>query len=247
MRLRIGLALVALALAASVVGAAEVKPGVIHATGQATVYVMPDKGQLQFAVSAEDKSLPTARQQAAATMETVLTSIRALKLEGLTLATKSVQVNPLYEAPKAGQQPVYGDDYARKIVSYRVVNTVAVTLKGDVEPLRKNLAAVIDTVLTSGAATLSGPYLSKEDTSATQLEALEKATRNAMANAQALAKGLGLPIARYTLASMNPPSAPQPMFAERAMMMAPGGGGTPTAIEIEAIPLEATVYVDAEF
>ena len=237
-----------LSLLGVTVHAAEPQPGEIKSVGQATVYVMPDTARVQFSVIAEDKVLPTARQTAAAAMEKVLTGIRDLKIESLTMKTMSVQVNPLYEPIKA--EVYYGDQTYRKIIAFRVTNSVAAKVTGDVERLKTGVAQVIDTALVSGANTMTGPWFSKEDTSAARREALENATRDAMANAEAMAKGLGVKIARYTYVSLTAPEPPRPLYEARNMMAAapPGmGGGSASPIEIEAQPVEATVYVTAEY
>jgi uncharacterized protein YggE len=228
--------------------AAEVQPGEIRSLGQATVYVMPDTARVQFSVIAEDKSLPTARQQAATAMEKVLGAVRDLKIEGLTMQTLAVQVSPLYEPVKG--DGYYGDQTYRKVVAFRVTNSVSVKVKGEAEDLKKWVAQVIDGALVAGANTMNGPWFSKEDTSAAKREALEKATRDAMANAEAMARGLGVKITRYSYVSLTAPEPPRPMYEARNMLAAaaPGmGGGTASPIEIEAQPVEATVYVTAEY
>ncbi len=237
------------ALALAVGGqAAEVRLGEIRAQGDATVYVMPDQAGLQFTVLAQDKELPKARELAAAGTESVLKAIRDLKLERLTTKTASVQVMPLYEPLRQGD---YGGDTARKIVGYRVSNTVTVTIKSnDPEALKVAVSKVIDAALLSGANALAGPWFSKENDEVARREALEKATREAVLNAEAMAKGLGVKIARYTYVSMLRPEVPGPMpmnMAARAMGAPGAGGGTPSPVEIEALEIGATVYVNAEY
>jgi uncharacterized protein YggE len=230
------------------VQAAEVKPGEIRAQGDATVYVMPDKAGLQFTVLAQDKELARARELSAAGTENVLKAIRDLKIDKLTMKTTSVQVMPLYEPLRQGD---YGDQTARKILAYRVSNTVAVTIKSDdPDALKDAVSKVIDAALLNGANGLGGPWFSKEDDEAARREALEKATREAVLNAQAMAKGLDVRIARYTYVSMLNPQMPGPVnFGVRAMAAAAGagGGGTPSPVEIEALAIGATVYVNAEY
>ena len=71
-----------------------------------------------------------------------------------------------------------------------------------------------------------------------------------MLNAEAMAKGLDVKVARYVYVSMNAQQRPEPVYAAmgmKAMDGAAGGGGTPSPVEIEALPIEATVYVNAEY
>ena len=239
-------AVLGLAVAAQ---AAEVKPGEIRAQGTATVYVMPDKGGLQFTAQAQDTQLARARELSAAGTATVIAAIQNLKIDKLTLKTTAVNVTPLYEPLKPGEQT--WDQTARKLIAYRVANTVAVTVKSDdPDALKDAVSHVIDATLLNGANGLSGPWFSKEDDRATRRAALEQATQEAALNAEAMAKGLGVKITRYTYVSMLNPTAPGPVYPEARMMnaMAPGGGGgTPSPVEIEALAVAATVYVDAEY
>ncbi len=235
----------------TLVGAAhaqEAKPGEIRAQGEATVYVMPDKAGLSFTVQEQDKDLLKARELAATSMQAVLAAINALKLPNLTMKTQSVQVMPLYEQVREGG---YLGDTMRKILGYRVSNTVAVTLKNnDPEALKEAVAKVIDAALLSGGDALNGPWFSKDDDKEARREALEKATREAVLNAEAMARGLDVKIAKFTYVSMVAQAQPMPMYQERAMMAmagGAGGGGTPSPIEIEALPIGATVYVNAEY
>lgn len=241
--------LVAALVLAVGVQAAEVKPGEIRAQGEATVYVMPDKAGLQFTVLAQDKELSKARELAAAGTENVLKAIRNLKIERLTTKTASVQVTPLYEPLRQGD---YGGDTARRIIAYRVSNTVTVTIKSeDPEALKSAVSKTIDAALLNGANALGGPWFSKDNDEAARREALEKATREAVLNAEAMARGLGVKITRYTYVSMLRPDGPMPMMNMAARAMAApgmgGGEGTPSPIEIEALEIGATVYVNAEY
>jgi uncharacterized protein YggE len=65
-----------------------------------------------------------------------------------------------------------------------------------------------------------------------------------------MARGLGVEIVGYTWASMyQPQSPPMPMGmgGMKMMAMAPGAGDTPSPIEVEALSVDATVYVDAVY
>lgn len=242
------IAVLLIACAGLSAAAAEVQPGEIRSLGQATVYVMPDTARVQFSVIAEDKSLPNARQQAAAAMDKVLSAIRDLRIEGLTMQTLAVQVSPLYEPVKG--DGYYGDQTYRKVVAFRVTNSVSVKVKGEAEDLKTWVAQVIDGALIAGANTMSGPWFSKDDTSEAKREALEKATRDAMANAEAMAKGLGVKITRYSYVSLTAPEPPRPVYDARNMMAAAPagmGGSVASPIEIEAQPVEVTVYLTAEY
>jgi len=84
-----------------------------------------------------------------------------------------------------------GGEVQRKLLGYAVTHTVSATLHGDREALREGVSKIVDLALTSPTVNLSGPMFSQEDLSAARQEALEKAVRDAVQNAQAMARGAG--------------------------------------------------------
>jgi uncharacterized protein YggE len=222
---------------------------VIRVTGQAVVKVMPDLARLQFTLRASDAKLPAAREKAAADMNKLLDAIKALHLPGLTLNTTAVNVEPQYAPLREGQSPwTPNGEVARTLLGYAVTNTVTATIHAEGDALRTATSQLLDLALTSPTVDLGGPWFSKEDLTAARVEGLEKATRDAIANAQAIARGMEVKITGYNYASMYAAQAPQPMEMNmKAMAMAPGGGGTPTPVEIEAQTVDVTVYLDAVY
>ena len=249
----------AMLLVSAGLASAQQKVGQLRAVGAATVYVMPDTAELSFSVRAEDKSLTEARQRAAVTMEAVLSALRKLKIEGLTMNTDSIRVTPLYEPVKGpdfrgGPPGYYGDDTLRKTVGYRLSNSVSVNITGDADRLKQEISRVTDAALVAGADSLYGPSLRKSDTSEAQNEAIEKATRSAVAHLQAMARGLGVPISRYTYVSLYGPEEPSDVDSNIMYLRGdvqpkgpPGPPGAASPVEIQSIPVEVTVWANAEY
>jgi uncharacterized protein YggE len=220
---------------------------VIRVTGNAVVKVMPDTATLQFTLREQDARLPAARDKAAAAMKRLMDAIQALNLPGLTLKTVSVSVEPQYAPLKPGQSEwTPNGEVARTLLGYAVSNTVEATLHADGDALAAGTAKLVDLALTSPTVDMTGPEFSKEDLSAARQEGLEQATRDAIANAQAIARGMGVQISGYNYASMYT-QQPNPPMPELRMMAAPAAEAPPTPIEIEAQDVDVMVYLDAVY
>ncbi len=239
----------------------ELPVKLIKAAGTARVYVMPDNARLSFTVESQDKELAVAREDAADRCAGVIAAIEALNIEGLTLGTESIDVEPLIEMPEGGLGETgmggmgggmggppgmygYGGRHVpTKIAGYEVTNSLSVTITGEGEELANGATAVIDTALMAGATSLSGPRFLKADRSEAQREALEKAVKNAVANAEAIARGLGVTIRDFTYAGMYPrdrlPSS------EMGTISALSNGGSSTPVRVTAIPVNAMAFVEA--
>jgi uncharacterized protein YggE len=236
---------------------AQQKVGVLHGMGEATVLVMPDTASLSFSVGVTDKTLSVARDKAAASMDKALAVVRKLNVEGLTMNTEGFSVSPLYVESKEGAPTYYNDTGERvgdQAVGYHVTNSVSVTITGDADRLKRDTSRVIDAVLMSGATKLDGPEFSKADTVAARQDAIAQATKVAVGNVQAMARGMGVTVLRVTSASLYGPSGgrygepdwepPGPPGAAAAPMPP---GAAPSPVEVQAIPIDVTVWVDAEY
>jgi hypothetical protein len=165
---------------------------------------------------------------------------------------------PLF-APEPGEDRYYrgGGETAHKIVGYAVEDSVSVTVKGDPEKLKTATSQVIDAALLAGARTLRGPYFTRADTTAETQHAIAEATKNAIGNLQAMAKGMGVTILHVTSASLFGPreedeyglGGPGPKAYLRAGGPPVPGVAAPTAsvIEVQAEPVTAQVWADAEY
>ena len=226
----------------------------IKVVGDATVYVMPDTAQVSFTVRAENKVLAVARAEAATRANAAVSALKALKIPGLALNTDAIQVSPLVKGQEM-RAPGYREDVevAVEVLGYRVTSSISATVKAGEGSFKDQVAKVVDTALQNGATSLRGPYFSKTDEDATELMALEKATKNAVAKAQALARGLGVTVLDYTLVSMTGQDDAGSRYyrgreAPPPPMGMPGGpAAMPTVIEVKEIPVGATVWLQARF
>jgi len=242
-----------LCLLSTVTWADDTNSGEIRATGSAAVYLMPDTAEINFAVKVEKEELMAAREEAAQRLQDIITAIKALNIEGLSLATDYIRVQPLLEPTDEEGRPMMGPGgmgpggmgmmgVFRKVVAYGVDSSVSTTVRGEAERLKAATPKVIDAALGAGATSLHGPKFSKEDTTQAYREALENATRDAMANAQAIARGLGVTIRQCTYVSMQGPESYA--FEDIAML---SGGSPSLPVEVKAIEIPAMVWLTARY
>ncbi|MCE5240764.1 SIMPL domain-containing protein [bacterium] len=230
----------------------------LKAAGTAVVQVQPDQVCVNVSVRTESKEVATARQQAAEKMAGILKAVRALDVPDIIISTEAFQVRPVLKPlGKDVQQysPDPGAELAREVVGYSVTNSVGVELNGPPEKVVPAVSRVIDAAVKHGATNVGNPQFIKVDTGPAYREALEKATKDAVENLQAIARGLGVKITGYQYGGMFPEPGIEEYYGGRevAYLSAggpPGGGpggppAMPTPVEARAIAIAATVYVSA--
>lgn len=243
----------ALVLLLALPGLTQAQTGRIRTTGQGEIMVPPDTAELGVTVQVQEKQLATAREKAAAQMTKVIEAVRALKIPGTEIGTSQLSVTPIVKRPPEGQQwPTPGTEFRQDIIGYQVSNSISVKITGEGQDLGGSVSQVLDTATTSGATSFYGPTFYRKDLTAAQQQALEKATKDAIGKAEALARAAGVTIKSYSYIGMfpeeNPQPGPMPMMAEARMAMAPGGGGgTPTPVEVRDISVSSQVWVTATY
>lgn len=234
---------------------------VLKAAGTAMVQVQPDQVRVSISVRAESKEVAAARQQAAEKMAGTIRAVRALDVPEMVLSTESFQVRPMLKPlAKNMEQFAYaepGAEVARDVVGYSVTNSIQVELNGPPEKVAPAVSRVIDAAVKQGATNVGNPEFIKVDTAPAYREALEKATKDAMENVQAIARGLGVTITGYQYAGMFPEPGieeyygPQIAYLKAGPAGGPGGApgalGIETPVEVRTIVVEATVYVSANY
>jgi hypothetical protein len=242
-----------LCLALIIAAPALAQTGRIRTLGEGHILIAPDTAEAYFSVRAEDKQLAPAREKAATQMTKVLEAVRGLRIAGLTLGTTSLDVTPVVRQQQGNtQSPGPNVEVQQQITGYRVTSSVMARVKGEPAALGQGISQLMDTAVASGASNFDGPRFYREDMSAANRQALEEATKDAVAKAQALAKAAGVTIRGYSYIGMYPednPEGPRPMMAMRSMATSEAGmgGGTPTPVEVRDIPVTAQVWVTAAY
>jgi uncharacterized protein YggE len=157
---------------------------VIQASGTGNVIGTPDRAQITFSVETENPDVKIAQQDNAARMATVIDALVAIGIPRDALKTTGYNIYPVYDDSTKSIMD-------QKVRSYRVTNTLTVTLH-DVS----KTGDVIDVAVASGINQASSIQflLSDEQSQVLRTEALKKAVARARADAETVAGAMGTPI-----------------------------------------------------
>jgi uncharacterized protein YggE len=160
---------------------------VIHASGSGNVIGTPDRAQISLSVQTENIDVKAAQQENAARMAQVIDALAAAGIPKDALKTTGYTIYPVYEDVK----PLSGETSGQKVYTYRVTNTLTVTLR-DVS----RTGEVINTAVANGVNSASSIQfmLSDEQAQVLRTEALKKAVARARADADTVASALGVRI-----------------------------------------------------
>src|SRR5580700_2130795 len=196
----------------------------VQATGSATINVQPDQAQLTVSVTTQGTTAQSAGQQNATLTVIVTQAIDSLLGASGSIQTVSYSVYPQYGA---GAQ-------SSAIVGYSATNAFQVTMT--------NLAligSVIDTANKAGATSVGSLTLGLQNPEPSLQQALAAASKQALANAGAIASGLG----RTTGAvlSAQQASAYTPVTAVVGV-----AASTSTPVQTGPVSVSATVTVTVQ-
>jgi uncharacterized protein YggE len=206
---------------------------VILATGTGSVIGTPDRAQISLAIVTQNADVKAAQQENSARMTQVIDALVATGIPRDALKTTGYSIYPVYnyDTPeKDGSVP--------KIQSYRVTNTLAVTLH-DVSLV----GDVIDTGVANGVNEASSIrfMLSDEQAQAIRAEALKEAAARAGSDATTVASALGVSLGSVRNVEISQGYAPV-LFENYALLDAKSAAGT-TPIEPGDVTVTATVTV----
>ena len=203
----------------------------IHATGTGSVIGTPDRAQISLAIVTQNPDVRIAQQDNAARMGQVIDALVAAGIPRDALKTTSYTIYPVYDYPdKSGSE--------QKIQSYRVTNTVTVTLN-DVS----RVGDVIDIGVANGINTASSIQfmLSDEQAQVLRTEALKEAVTRAGADAQTVASALGVSISAVKTVDIS--MGYSPVLYENYAAVDMKTTSAPTPIQPGDVTVTATVTV----
>ena len=205
----------------------QTAPRFVRAVGEGSVSSTPDQAKLQFAVVTQAVTADGASSQNATQVSTLLAALRGLLGQNADIRTLSYALNPNYNSPRDGSQPV--------IVGYTASNTVEVTVT-DLSLIGK----LIDTGIQAGGNRVQGLQFGLKNDQPARQQALKMAAAQAKAHADAMASGLNLKtgaaiaIAEGVAVSIEP----------RQVGVAAAAPTTP--IETGQVDVHATVTLEVE-
>ncbi len=217
------------ALAAGSAGAAAA-PGPhtpqVAAQGTGEVAAAPDRAIVRFGVQFQAADAQAAQGRVNEVMQRVTQALRRLNIPENRIGTERLDLFPIYEQPS----PV-GAERQPRLTGYRASNVV----RAQVDDLGK-LGSIIDAAVGAGANNIEGLEFGVANEAPYRARALERASQEARARAQAIAGALGVQLgdlieAREGGVEVTPP---RPLFSERAAA---------TPIQPGEITVRATVTV----
>lgn len=209
------------------------QPSVLRTSGTATVKAAPDEARVSVGVVTSAATAEEAASQNAAQVERVLAALRKELGSAGEIKTQNYSIYPEYRQPgRDGGEP--------QISGYRAQNTVEVR----VTDIAK-VGPVIDAATANGSNQIHGVEFGIQDETELRAKALQEAARKARANADALAKGLGLTVRRIVSVEEGGPTVVQPYRRPMAEMAMSAKAATP--IEEGEVEVQATVTMTVEF
>ena len=214
----------------------------INATGVGIVSAKPDIAVMSLGVDAFAATVSGARNEAATAMDAMLTGLRAAGIADDDLETQFFNIQPEYTYNQVTETLENGERVSqseRKLVGYRVTNTLSVTIR-DLD----SIGSIVDGAVDAGgdATRLNGISFSLDDGSAIEAQARIAALEDAVAKANLYAEQTGA--VRGTLVSIVETSGSQYAKVARAESAAfDGAVAPPTAIIAGDLEVRVTVQV----
>jgi uncharacterized protein YggE len=203
---------------------------VIRTQGDAVLTAEPDLAEIQIGVQTEDPSAQVAAQKNAERADAVLKALREFLGRDADIRTVAYSLNPVYPVPRDGKSGA---------VRYTATNMLRV--KTD---QLKRVGEVIDRANKAGANISGGLQFRIKDDAAMRLKALEQASREARAKADAIASALGIKVKRI-LEVEEIEQGPRPFPRNRAFAGV-AMEAAPTPIEAGTLEIQAAVALTAE-
>jgi uncharacterized protein len=216
-------------------GTGAVENGGISVTGQGKVKAKPDVAYINLGVSSTGETAKAAMDENSAAMNSVVAKLAALGIDKKDMRTGNISLSPQTQTPRTGETGT------PKIVGYWANNSLTVTMNDIAK-----VGEVLDAAVTAGANTAGGVRFEVKDTSKLQTEALNAALKDARAQADVVAAGLGLKVKGVQSATVDSTGGSGPIYV--TMAAAPKGmGAADTPVEPGEMTISAVVRVTFGF
>jgi uncharacterized protein YggE len=204
---RLACALVALTFSAAAAAHDEPKPRLLAVSGEGEVTVAPDRADLSFSAEASEKTLADAERAVSDASAKLLKLFDTLGIPKNQVRSAQLNVNPQYDGGVISNRP--------RIVGYSVSRQIDVDLR-DLTKLGKLLQGAVET----GANRVSGVSFGSTRKDEHQRAALALAAEDAKANAEVLAKAMGVKLGRLHALTANGSGGQPEMYAAAPRMKA---------------------------
>lgn len=199
----------------------------IEVSGNGEAHVAPDVAFLNLAIETHAATAQESAGQNAALAQKVVEALTK-KLEGKgKVWTGGYSLYPEYNEPRPNEKPV--------VTGYRAENSITVRT-GEIGML----GGLIDTAIGAGANRINYLNFTLRDESQARAEAIALAAKDAQAQAESLAKALGVKLGPIVKATTVAEVRPMPVMRMGGAMTAQG---VPTPVQPNEVSVPATVSV----
>ncbi len=181
-------------------GAPDTKTPTIQVIGTGTVHAEPDTATIRIGVTTEDSSAQSAVSRNTAATAKVIAGLEAASIAKKDVKTSNFSVYPQYRTE---------NDTKRQVLTYRVSNTVIVTIRDIAK-----VGDILTEVVAAGSNQINGPTFSISNPDKFLTEARKKAVEDALSKAGSFASAAGLKLGRVI--EMTEAGASAPSYTLRA-------------------------------
>lgn len=200
------------------IGSGLTPTNTISVAGKGEVEKSPDTAKISFSVRAEKKVLKEGQDEVSGKIDTIKKDLIAAGIEEKYIKTDSYTSYPQYDYP---QNPCYNGICKTNtpvLRGFEVSHSITVSIKDLTQ-----VDAVLSVLAKDGVTDMSGPNFGFEDDKMVAREARDLAIADAKAEAEKLAKSLGVKIVRIVSFSENSGGYPSPLSARDVVMLEAGG------------------------
>jgi uncharacterized protein YggE len=201
----------------------------IEVDGSGEVRTSPDTADLNLAIDTQAKTAEQAATSNAALATKVIDALKSKLGDKGKVTTGGYSLDPQYDQ-RQSEKP--------RILGYNAQNTVTVNTRS-----LDMVGALIDSAIAAGANRVNSLNFSVKDDTKARTEAIAIATRDARAQADALASALDVKLGKVLKATTVSEQRPTPLYMGRAMAMS---ANVATPVEPGDVTVPATVSLTFE-
>ena len=201
----------------------------IEVDGSGEVRTPPDTADLNLAIDTQARTAEQAAASNAALATKVIDALKSKLGDKGKVTTGGYSLDPQYDQ-RQNEKP--------RIIGYNAQNTVTVNTRS-----LDLVGALIDSAIAAGANRVNSLNFSVKDDTKARTEAIAIATRDARAQADALASALDVKLGKVLKATTVSEQRPTPLYMGRAMAMS---ANVATPVEPGEVTVPATVSLTFE-
>ena len=200
----------------------------ISVSGHGEAFAVPNIATVSFSVEKTAKTVADAQNQVTTQMNDVIAALKTAGIADKDIQTTSYNVSPKYDYQSSVCNANGICPPSKQILTgYTVTDSVQIKIRAiDIA------GSIIGVLGQKNVTNLSGLQLTVEDDSAVKTDARNKAIAEAKAQAESIARGLGVRLVRIT--SFNESGSARPVYYSKDMVL---GMGASSAAPTPSIPV----------